>query len=189
MSVNRPGHIVIFAIILGLIAYLASALWSAIFIVPLPMDEDAITDAVERKTVQDRYGNVQTEWRAIEFKNTLERLKYDHNVSMRDRNRYWVYGMLFVGGLIGLFVFYVVPKWRNTLPAESDTSGIAVGGFSLGLGVVLIVPLLLAWLLPAPVKWFPKEIVNIADVRQKAALSRLEGLAKRIDAKRDGERP
>ena len=57
---------------LGFLAYVASALWSAIFIGSLPMDEDAVVDAIEIQTGDDSY-----EWRRVEFKNSLEELKYD----------------------------------------------------------------------------------------------------------------
>lgn len=188
MSLNKPAHVIAYTIFLGIVAYLATALWSAIFIVSLPMDEDAITDAIEIETGEDRYGGVETEWRPTEFKNTLEELKYYHNVRMRDRNRYWVYGKLIVGGLLGLFVFYIIPKWRNTLEDQHDTSGIALGSAVLGVLVVLIVPLGLSWILPPPVRWFPQEIVSIAETREKEALTRLKVLAKELDSERNQNR-
>ncbi|MCG8345123.1 MAG: hypothetical protein MI685_08200 [Chlorobiales bacterium] len=183
MSPNKPAHIVAFAVSLGIFAYLASALWSAIFIVPLPMEKDAIIDSIEIETGEDRYGGIQTEWHPIEFKNTLEELKYYHNLQMRDRNRYWLYGELIVGGLIGLFVFYIIPKRRNILDNPYDTSGTAFGGIFLGILTVLIVPFVLSWVLPPPVKWFPQEIARIAEMREKDALSRLKVQAKERDSK------
>lgn len=182
MSLNKPAHVIAFAISLGIVAYLASALWSAIFIVSLPMDEDAITDAIEIETGEDRYGGVQTEWHPTEFKNTLEELKYYHNVGMQDRNRYWVYGEFILGGLVGFFVFYLIPKWRNTQEHQHETSGIAVGSVVLGVLVVLIIPLGLSWILPPPARWFPQEIVSIAETREKEALRRLKVLAKELDS-------
>jgi len=171
MSINKLSHVIVFAIILSLFAYFASALWSAIFIVSLPMDKDAIVDAV-------KIG--ETEYH-LEFKNCLAKLKYDHNVRMRDRNRYWIYGELVVGGLIGLFVFYFVPRWRNTLDIKQDMSGVIGGGVVLGVLVVLIVPMVFSWVLPAPVKWLPKNIVEIAESRQKDVLSGLKSTARYLD--------
>ncbi len=46
--------------------------------------------------------------------------------------------------------------------------------FCFGVLVVLIVPMVFSWVLPAPAKWFPKEIRNIAEIRQQEALSRLK---------------
>lgn len=180
MSINKLSHVIVFAIILSLFAYFASALWSAIFIVSLPMDKDAIVDAVEIGETKDRYGGTKTKYR-LEFKNCLAKLKYDHNVRMRDRNRYWIYGELVVGGLIGLFVFYFVPRWRNTLDIKQDMSGVIGGGVVLGVLVVLIVPMVFSWVLPAPVKWLPKNIVEIAESRQKDVLSGLKSTARYLD--------
>jgi len=103
---------------------------------------------------------------------------------MRDRNRYWVYGELIAGGLLGLLVFYIVPKLRKSQETQNDAAGFATGGVFLGVLAVLIVPLVVSWLLPAPVKWFPQEIVDIATTRESEALTRLEALAKEIDAQR-----
>ena len=188
MSFNKSTHVIAFVISLGIVAYLASALWSAVFIVSLPMDEDAITDAIEIETGKNRYGEVQTEWHPTEFKNTLEELKYYHNERMRDRNRYWVYGELIVGGLLGFFVFYIIPKWRKTQEHQHDTSGIAVGSVVLGVLVVLIVPLVLSWVLPPPIRWFPQKIVSIAETRQREVLTRLKVLAKQLDSERNQSR-
>ena len=185
---GKPSHVILFAIVFGLVAYLASALWCAIFIVSLPMDEDAITDAIEIETGGDRWRGARTEWLPIEFKNSLEELKHYHNVRMRDRNRYWVYGELIVGGFLGLFLFYIVPKWRypqETLPHKTE---LAFGGALVGVCSVLIVPLVIGWVLPAPMNWFPQEIVDIANTREKEALMRLEPLARELDSEGKGNR-
>lgn len=184
MSLKKPVHVLCFAIVLGVTAYLASALWSAVFIVALPMDEDAITDAIEIETGEDQYGGVQTEWRPIEFKNSLEELKYYHNVRMRDRNRYWVYGSLIVGGLIGLFVFHTIPKWRSILEPQDDATGNAIGAVIVGVLAVLVVPFIISRVLPPPAKWFPQEIRNIAETRENEALKQLESRARKRDAER-----
>lgn len=72
-----PGKAARFAAIAGLAFYLASAVWSALFIVALPQDPDWCKDAMEFEG-------------CVEFKNTFEKLKYDHNREMVDRNSYWV---------------------------------------------------------------------------------------------------
>lgn len=179
MSFKKPSHIIAFIVVLGALAYFAAALWSAIFIVSLPMDEDAVIDAVEFQTDENVY-----EWRPVKFKNGLEELKYYHNVRMRDRNSYWMYGSMIAGGAIGLLVFFVVPKWRDKLEAKDDAVGIAIGSVVAGVLVVLIVPRLIGWVLPAPIRWFPQEIVDISSARQKEALQRIKLLAREYDAER-----
>jgi len=180
MSINKPVHVIIFAIVLGFFSFLASATWSAIFIVSLPMAEDAIIDAVEIETGEDRYGTIQTEWWPIEFKNSLEELKYYHNLQMLDRNRYWLYGQLILGGLLSLCAFYIIPKWRNTLDPE-DSSRVVVTSVFLGVLTVLIMPFVFGRVLPAPVKWFPQEIIDIAELRENEVLNQLKVLADKLD--------
>jgi RsiW-degrading membrane proteinase PrsW (M82 family) len=187
MSLNKPIHVIAFAVVLGIIAYLASAVWSALFIVSLPMDEDAITDAVELESGEDRYGNPETEWVPIEFKNSLEELKYYHNVKMRDRNGRWVVGQTIAGGFLGLLVFFIVPKLRGNPEQQRDATGDAIGSVFLGIVVVLLVPLVLSWLLPPPAKWFPRKIVSIAETNREEALTHLKGIARKMDAERNDE--
>ncbi len=81
--------------------------------------------------------------RPVGFKNDLERLKYEHNHQMLQRNRYWTYGQVVVGGLLGWFLFYIVPKWNAA--EEIKQYGNSVATFEIGLGVVvvLIIPFLL----------------------------------------------
>jgi hypothetical protein len=183
MSPNKPRHLVFFAASLGLFVYLASSLWSALFVVALPQLPDAVVDAYPVESeVGGRYNeHIETEGVPIEFKNTLEELKYYHNVRMRDRNRYWVYGILAFGALAGAFVFFVVPRWGGTLGNEHDTTGALISGAFFGVFAALIVPMILSWVLPAPVSWFPGEILEIAENRKKEMLIQLERQAAMID--------
>lgn len=169
MSLDRPIHLIAFAATVGVITYLTSALWSAIFIVPMPLDADAITDSVEVQT-----GENESKWYATGFKNSLEEAKYYHNRNMRERNRYWVYGQLLVGAALGILAFYVVPKWRTALNPRYEPPAFVIGGVFIGVLSVLFVPFLLSLVLPAPVKWFPQEIIDISESRERDALERLK---------------
>lgn len=182
MSANNRIHVIGFAIVLGSLAYLASALWSALFIVTLPMDKAAIVDAIEIETGVDRFGDVQTEWHPIKFKNSIEELKYYHNANMMERNSYWIGGLVVVGGVIGLFAFYLIPKWRDKLEYQGDPPVPVMGSFILGVSVVLIIPFLLSWILPAPATWFPREIRAISELRQKEVLDQIQAVARQLDA-------
>jgi hypothetical protein len=179
MSQNNPWHLAVFACSLGLMIYLASALWSALFIIDLPQDRDAVVDAVEIQHEEGgRYNDYSyTESRPTKFKNTLEELKYYHNLSMLERNQYWNYGVLAFGALAGFVTFYLVPRWRGSVEVRIDPIPTAfIGGWCGGF-VAMFIPMILGWILPAPVEWFPSEIREIADLRQKAALSQLEQVA------------
>lgn len=184
MSLNKPTHVIGFALCLGVVVYPVNALWGAFFIVALPMDPDAIVEADERDVGEDQHGRPSTVWEPTKFKNTLEDLKYSHNVGMRERNRKWMYAVFAVAGLIGFFVFHVIPSRRGTLEQQYAPGSVGLVGAFLGFLAALIVPMLLSAALPAPVKWFPKVITEVAEIRQKEALKRLEAVASEIDASR-----
>ena len=80
--------------------------------------------------------------------------------------------------MVGVFVFYVIPKWRNTLEITPNATEIAIGSFFLEVFVVVVVPLVFRWALPAPITWFPQEIVDIKEMREDEALMHLRGLAR-----------
>ena len=164
MSIHNSKQVLVFWLIAGLGIYLLNALWSAIFIVSVPMDPNWCTDSVEYSS-----GEHGTEWQCVEFKDELEQRKYFHNQKMRQRNEYWVYGMIAFGGLLGLTVFYTGPKWRgDDVDSEDFILSIVVGATA-----ALVAPLILGWLLPAPANWFPSEITEIANMKQEEALRRL----------------
>lgn len=165
MSSNNPKHLLVFVSAAGVSIYLLNALWSAMFIVAVPMDDNWCSDAVEHRS-----GEYKSEWRCVEFKNDLERQKYYHNRRMRQRNTYWVYGMVIFGGVLGVVMFHVLPRWRGR---DTNVEGFIIS-IMLGMFVAIVVPNILSWILPAPVEWFPSEITEIAKTRQEEALRRLQ---------------
>jgi len=174
MSQNNNLHLVIFACVFGLFAYVASALWSAFFIVDVPQAPDAVLHVEEITRETGRYDwRVETEVVPVIFSSMLEELKYHHNVRMLERNRYWFYGTLVFGALVGALAFYLIPRWRGK-PEEYHGSDTWVGGAFLGALVALIAPALLGWLLPPPAEWFPRQIREAADLRQQEALAVLQ---------------
>jgi hypothetical protein len=186
MSIAKPTHVICFAISVGLVAYLASALWSALFIVSLPLDPDAVVDSIELDRGEDRFGNAMTEWRPVKFKNGFEELKYFHNRQMTVRNRYWLYAEVSIAGLTGVFAFFVVPKWRKISDDRYEPSLVVIEGALVGCISVIVIPFFLGLLLPAPVKWFPRSIVAISEQREKAQTELLKRVGSEIDQERMG---
>jgi len=177
MDISSRKQMIGFILVAGLFFYLASALWSALFIVSLPQEKDWCKEWF-RQERETRFETVLVE-ECVEFNNTLEELKYYHNREMYDRNRYWGYGCILAGALLVIFVFHVIPKWRgrlnDSLLRSSETWLVAL---LLGFVVSVVVPLVLGWILPAPVKWFPDEIVRIAELREQEELEILKEVAR-----------
>lgn len=98
----------------------------------------------------------------------------------------WWYGLITVDAVIGIFVFCVIPKWQQKAN-KYETGEYALLGGIFGVLTVLFVPFILSWVLPAPVKWFPQEIVDIAETRQKDALKWLAPMARELDEERELE--
>ena len=178
MDFARPRDLLLFGAIAGVAFYLTSALWSALFIVALPQDRDWCKDAMEFQT-----GEASTDVRCVEFKNTFEELKSYHNRDMVDRNGYWVYAELIAGAFSGWFMFCRLPARRGMCRSVSQSSG---GAVIYGMIVAMVVPLFLSWLLPAPVKWFPNQIIKYADAKVERQLNFLRELADQMDT--DGRR-
>lgn len=178
MSENKPWHLVVFACCLGVVVYLASALWSALFIIDLPQAPNAVLDVVEITRESGRYDQwVETEAVPVGFSSTLEELKYDHNVRMLERNRYWFYGTLIFGALAGYVAFSLIPRWRGRAGIQSDPPSSSISSAFFGAFVAAVLPMLFGWVLPAPVSWLPRQIVEMADSRQVATLSELKKVA------------
>jgi len=162
---------------LGLSIYFANALWSALFIVTPKMDRDWCKEAIDFGTGDDALNGDAGAAECMEFKSVLERLKYENNIRMRDRNRYWVYGTYGAGMLAGLLFLYVLPKRRGASVLLQDISA----SMTLGFIAVLLVPPVLAAILPAPYKWAPRVLTDYALHKEAALLQQLKKLARESD--------
>ena len=178
MSENKPWHLIAFACCLGVVVYLASALWSALFIINLPQAPDAVLDVVEITRESGRYDQwVETDVVPVGFSSTLEEHKYHHNVAMNERNRYWIYSTLIFGAFAGYVAFSLIPRWRARAGIQCDPPTASISSAFFGAFVAGVFPMLLGWVLPAPASWFPRQLVEMADSRQMEALSELEQVA------------
>lgn len=183
MIFDHPKQVVAIALFIGIIAYLASALWCANFLVILPQAEDAIVDYVEIQTI-DSHGDQQIKYHPIQFKNTLEELKYYHNERMVKKHRHFNIAELIAGGLLGACVFFSIAKLRNNIDSHSKSLEIAGGGALIGFFAVLIISSLLSIILPAPAKWFPHTIAEIREKHENETLKQLKVSAEELDAYR-----
>ena len=149
---------------IGFFFYAISAVWSAIFIVALPQDSDW---CLETHTFQ--IGENEYEERCIAFKNKAAQIKHIYNLRMVERNRYWIYLCVFLGGILGVIVLGRMNGIAEIDPGWPGSSA----QFVLGCCMALVGPLLFSWLLPPPIDWFPEELVHIHDARQVEALKTL----------------
>jgi hypothetical protein len=164
VNLEDKRHVAIFLLGASFAFYLLGAAWSAIFIVALPQDPDWCQDVVEIQTGENSY-----EERCVAFKNQAAEIKHYHNQRMIERNKYWLYATLVLGGLAGILAFHTMPRWRGQQTSSSSLGG----GIAAGVMAAFLGPLLLGWLLPAPIHWFPREFAEIHEVRQDAALREL----------------
>ena len=164
MNIEDKRQIAVFLLGASFAFYLLGAVWSAIFIVALPQDPDWCQDVVEIQTGENSY-----EERCVAFKDHAAEMKHYHNQRMIGRNKYWLYATAVLGGLLGALAFHTVPGWRGD-HTSSNTFG---GGVAIGAIAAFLGPLVLGWILPPPIRWFPQEFVEIHDARQDAALQEL----------------
>lgn len=166
MDLGNRRHEIIYVVVAGFAFYIIGAMLSAIFIVAVPMAKDWCLDSVTIEKSEGEYETICTE-----FKNDFEARKYYHNKRMVTRNKYLLaMQFLLALGTTGL-LFYFIPKWKGLNPS-------AHGGHFLEIAIVafvvsIVVPLILGWLLPAPVKWFPSVFKEMNDAQVNEALRNL----------------
>jgi len=125
------------------------------------MDPDWCLEEREVEVGPDRF-----ETECVDFKNMLEGAKYLHNVRMRNRNRWWLGFMLGVGAIAGIVVFSVIPRLRG-LRADPESAPV---GAVVGILSALLVPMLLATVLPPPGKWGPAYLREVSRLRVEQAM-------------------
>lgn len=164
MNLNDKWHVTAFTLVASLLFFLVGAMWSAIFVIALPQDSDWCQEVVEIQTAENTY-----EERCVSFKDRAAELKHYHNQSMVQRNKHWLYVTLVLGSLLGTFTFHILPRSRGRSPSKNSLGG----GVALGCVAAFLGPLVLGWILPAPIHWFPNEFSRIHEARQAAALAGL----------------
>jgi len=165
MKLSRK-NIVLYLLIGGFLFYTVSAILSAIFITPIPMDSDWCKDG---EVVQ--IGENDSEFICFEFKNEWQKSIYYYNQKMigRNKNLFWL--RLFSILIITVFIFYVIPKWKRNLNVEKSK---AIGSsIALSIGIVLLMPFFFSLILPPPNEWLPKIFEEINDAQINEAIRKL----------------
>ena len=169
MNIDNTRHLISYLLASGLLAYLLLVMLSAIFIIPLEMDDNWCEIPIE---VRDG------EWRCVGFKNNLEERKYDHNSDMRDRNEKLIIleFVLFLG--ITYLVFHFIPKWRERRHHSAlDLTHTFIPLGVLTFGVSMVMPYIFDFILPPPTEWFPDIFVEIRETQREAILLELKTIA------------
>ena len=182
MNIRNPFQVGIYFLLIGCMLWLILAVSQGFFLLSVPQAPDycgrwvSIPDGV---AAPERLAGASSS--CVEFKNTLERLKYYHNLRMVKRNRILLYIVMGAGVLISLFVFCVLPKWRRSNYFDGHNNHLS-GIIMLGL-LTALSPILFGIVLPSPSKWAPDAVIKYIDSKETKAIQRLEELAKEIDNK------
>ncbi len=117
--------------------------------------------------------------RCVEFRSTFELLKYYHNLKMVKRNSLILYIIMGIGIMTSFLFFYAIPKWRKRTYFQ--------GGYSYASGIICLgiwaafSPILYAFVLPSPSKWFPDKIVKYIDSKEIKEIHKLQEQAEDLD--------
>lgn len=186
MNIRNPFHVGAFLLLTSVALWLTLAVAQGFFLASVPQEPDYCKKWVripEHVDAPERLAGSSS--RCVEFINTLERLKYYHNLRMVKRNRVLLYVVMAAGFVISLGVFIALPKWRRAKYAHDHNP---LGG-ALVLGLLLAFsPMVLGTVLPSPSRWAPDAINRYFESRRVDALVELEELAMDIDILRRNDR-
>jgi len=148
LDFSNSRHHLLFLLVGGFLVYLANATASAFFIVSLPQADGWCLEYVDEVGCAD-------------FTNGLEEEKYYFNKEMLDRNQWLVVGTIAFAFLLTLKAF---PKKAGQ--ENADRWGMLIVTACLA---GILVPALFSFVLPAPARWFPALISEVADARERDA--------------------
>jgi len=170
MNIADKKQVIGYLVTAGFVAYVFAAMLSSIFIIAVDMDDGWCIESMEFQTGPDSY-----EIRCIEFKNRFEEYKYYHNHDMKERNKYLIGGNFALFLAMTFLLFHFVPKWQGENDRTNHDKFFLL--FLLSFGVVVIMPLIFGFVLPAPIEWFPKIFVEIHEKQIEATLLELKEIA------------
>jgi hypothetical protein len=175
MNAKNPLHVAAFLLFASVALWLTLAVAQGFFLTAVPQAPDycknwvPIPDDVD---APERLAGSST--RCVEFVNTLERLKYYHNLRMVKRNRLLLYAVMSLGFVASVGAFFALPRWRRTPYADATN----VLGLTLLLGLlVAFSPMLVRIVLPPPSRWAPDALREYFDSRRAATLEQLTEVA------------
>ena len=170
MDYYNKKFIIPYLFIAGFIFYLLAAVLDSIFIVALQQDEDWCLESIDIEMEGRLTNSYETE--CVRFKNDFAMLKHYHNQKMVSRNKYLIFIEYIVAFLITTLFFYFIPKWKGRL-GNLQRSDMIFIILMIAFCISIIIPLILDWILPAPVKWFPQIFKDINDAQVKEAIRKL----------------
>lgn len=181
MNIRNPFQVGAFLLLFSGGLWITLAVLQGIFLTPVPQAPEYCNKWVPILDGDDAPERIAgSSSHCVEFINTLERLKYYHNLRMVKRNRILIYFVMGAGFLISLGLFYSLPKWRRASYAHDRN---ALGG-SIVLGLLLTLsPMVLSIALPSPSQWAPDAINKYFNSQRADALLKLKEIAKEIDTK------
>src|SRR3989344_3547835 len=175
MNAKNPFHIAAFLLLMNVALWLTLVVSQGFFLTDIPQAPDYCGKWVpipEDVDAPERLAGSSS--RCVEFVNTLERLKYFHNLRMVERNRILFYAVATLGFVLAVVAFYVLPRWRRTEYANAPNAL----GIALLLGLILaFTPTLLGLVLPSPSRWAPDAMNRYFESRRAVAFEQLIDLA------------
>lgn len=175
MNGKNPFHVAVFLLLASVTLWLTLAVSQGFFLTSVPQAQDYCKKWVPVPDDVDAPERLAgSPFSCTEFVNTLERLKYQHNLRMVERNRVLLYAVMILGFVLPVAAFYAVPKWRKAQYADEPNAF----GPALLLGFLLAFsPMLLATVLPSPSRWAPDAMHKYFESRRAAALEKLTEVA------------
>lgn len=181
MNIRNRFHIAIFFLLTSVALWLILAFSQGFFLLSVPQAPNYCQNLVLLPKGSDAPEYLAgSSYRCIEYINTLEQLKSDHNLRMVERNRIIYYAVMGVAVALSLGIFYAVPRWRRKHYAfeHNPLGGALILGFILSLS-----PIILGMVLPSPSRWTPESINKYFESRRSEALAKLTELAIKLDTK------
>ena len=157
----------------GFFFYLLSVFIEPVFIPTLPMPEEWC-----QKWIETRSG-YQKRMECVEFGNTLDELKYQHNRKMEERRTNKMIGLFIAASAITFLMMVLNPAnfFGDGVNIENYTGAIATAVF-YGIILGFMLPIIYETLLPPPTEWMPKELFEIQQARTEFILKEIEKLSK-----------
>lgn len=169
----------LYIIIGGFCIYLLSASIDLIFIPTLELSEGWCKEWSEKRFI---YRQVK---KCVTFSNNIEALKYEHNNRMEKRSSYKMIAFFFSASAVTYFLIWLKPANFFDKKTEFDhNAGVITTAIYYGVFLGFLMPILYQELLPPAPEWFPREFIEIRQVRVEKILNDINEISKQISQDR-----
>lgn len=177
MDYHNKKQVILYIFIVGFLLFCIRAGLNSYYVIKVPHEDNWC-----KKWVEIPVGENKEEYRCVEFKNEIEKMKYYHNRTQQEHNENIYWGITIFGAIITILTFHYIPKWKNIKYKNKTEKNDKIEAIIIIIVATTgVAPLIYHYILPPPIEWFPDIFRRIHEQRVNEAMEIIKEMPKWLE--------